>query len=242
MSWTQDNLPLIAELTLNHTRLAVVPIVASFLVSIPLGWLANRNRVLRTIVIGGGSLLYTIPSLPLFVILPLVIPTRVLDETNLVVALTIYGVAVMARSASDALASVEPSTIDASTAVGFSPAARFFRVELPLAGPVLLAGIRVVSVSTIALVSVGVIIGSANLGYLFQNGKQRGILEEVVVGIVISLLLALVFDLVIVLIGRLLMPWTRDAAPTARRGGVDPGHPVGPGHADLVAAMTGGVR
>ena len=216
MSWTQENLPLIGELTLNHTRLAVIPIVASFVLSIPLGWLANRNRVLRAVVIGGGSLLYTIPSLPLFVILPLIIPTRVLDETNLVVALTIYGVAVMARSASDALASVEPATIDASTAVGFSPAARFFRVELPLAGPVLLAGIRVVSVSTIALVSVGVIIGSANLGYLFQNGKQRGILEEVVVGIVISLLLALLFDLIILLIGRILMPWNRDTS--GRRG------------------------
>ena len=69
------------------------------------------------------------------------------------------------------------------TAIGYSAGGRFFRVELPLAGPVLLAGIRVVSVSTIALVSVGVIIGSENLGYLFQNGKQRGILEEVVVGI-----------------------------------------------------------
>ena len=217
MSWTQENLPLIGELTLNHTRLSVIPIVASFVLSIPLGWLANRNRALRSLVITGGSLLYTIPSLPLFVILPLIIPTRVLDETNLVVALTIYGVAVMARSASDALASVEPATIDASTAVGFSSAGRFFRVELPLAGPVLLAGIRVVSVSTIALVSVGVIIGSANLGYLFQNGKQRGILEEVVVGIVISLLLALVFDLVIVLLGRLLMPWTRDAPPAKGR-------------------------
>ena len=137
---------------------------------------------MRTIVITGGSLLYTIPSLPLFVILPLIIPTRVLDETNLIVALSIYGVAIMARSASDALSSVPDSTLDASSAIGFSPAARFFRVELPLAGPVLLAGIRVVSVSTIALVSVGVIIGSANLGYLFQNGKQRGILEEVVVG------------------------------------------------------------
>ena len=165
------------------------------MLSIPLGWLANRNRTLRAIVITGGSLLYTIPSLPLFVILPLIIPTRVLDETNLVVALSIYGVAIMARSASDALGSVPDPTLDASTAIGFSPAARFFRVELPLAGPVLLAGIRVVSVSTIALVSVGVIIGSANLGYLFQNGKQRGILEEVVVGILISLLLALVFDL-----------------------------------------------
>ena len=210
MNWTLANLPLIGELTLNHIRLSVIPILASFVLSIPLGWLANRNRALRAVVITGGSLLFTIPSLPLFVILPLIIPTRVLDETNLIVALSIYGVAIMARSASDALASVSPPTLDASTAIGFSPAARFFRVELPLAGPVLLAGIRVVSVSTIALVSVGVIIGSANLGYFFQNGKQRAILEEVVVGIVVSLLLALVFDLIIVAIGKVLMPWNTD--------------------------------
>ncbi len=211
MRWTFANLDLIRDLTINHVQLSVIPIVASFFLSIPLGWLANRNRTLRTIVITGGSLLFTIPSLPLFVILPLIIPTRVLDETNLVVALTIYGVAIMARSAADALASVETPTLDASTAIGFSPGARFFRVELPLAGPVLLAGIRVVSVSTIALVSVGVIIGSANLGYLFQNGKQRGILEEVVVGILVSLLLALIFDLIIVAIGRVVMPWNRGA-------------------------------
>ena len=194
MSWTQENLPLIGELTLNHTRLSVIPIAASFVLSIPLGWLANRHLVLRSLVITGGSLLYTIPSLPLFVILPLVIPTRVLDETNLVVALTIYGVAVMARSASDALASVEPATIDASTAVGFSSAARFFRVELPLAGPVLLAGIRVVSVSTIALVSVGVIIGSKNLGYLFTNGLQREIVPEILVGVIMVVAIALIVD------------------------------------------------
>jgi osmoprotectant transport system permease protein len=209
MTWTFDNLDLIQRLTINHVKLATVPILLSFVLAVPLGWLANRNRITRGLVIGGGSLLFTIPSLPLFVILPTIIPTRVLDDTNLVVALTIYGVAIMARSAADALASVDRTTIDASSAVGYSTSARFFRVELPLAGPVLLAGIRVVSVSTIALVSVGVIIGSENLGYLFQNGKQRGILEEVVVGIVISLLLALVFDLVIVLIGRVLMPWNR---------------------------------
>ena len=207
MRWTLGNLDLIAELTLNHVRLAIIPIIASFVLSIPLGWLANRSKVSRAIVITGGSLLYTIPSLPLFVILPLIIPTRVLDETNLIVALSIYGVAIMARSASDALSSVAAPTVDAADAIGFAPLSRFLRVELPLAGPVLLAGIRVVSVSTIALVSVGVIIGSANLGYLFQNGKQRGILEEVVVGIAVSLLLALIFDLVLVTIGRLAMPW-----------------------------------
>jgi osmoprotectant transport system permease protein len=207
VSWTLSNLDLIFDLSVEHVRLALVPIVASFVISIPLGWLANRNRTLRAIVITAGSLLYTIPSLPLFVILPIVIGTRVLDDTNLIVALTIYGVAVMMRSASDALSSVDPATIDAASAMGFSTFARFWRVELPLAGPVLLAGIRVVSVSTIALVSVGVIIGSSNLGYLFQNGKQRGILEEVGAGIIASLLLALLFDVIIVLLGRLLMPW-----------------------------------
>ncbi len=217
MSWTFDNLDLIGETTLNHVRLAIIPIVVSFVLSVPLGWMANRTPLLRSVVITGGSLLYTIPSLPLFVILPLIIPTGVLDDTNLVVALSIYGVAIMSRSAADALASVDQTTVDAATAVGYSPMTRFFRVELPLAGPVLLAGIRVVSVSTIALVSVGVIIGSKNLGYLFQNGKQRGILEEVVVGIVISLLLALIFDLIILLIGRILMPWNRDTS--GRRGG-----------------------
>lgn len=207
MSWTLSNLDVILELSIEHVRLAIIPIVLSFVISIPLGWLANRNRALRAIVITSGSLLYTIPSLPLFVLLPLVIGTRVLSDTNLIVALTIYGVAVMMRSAADALSSVNPETVEAASAMGFSTFARFWRVELPLAGPVLLAGIRVVSVSTIALVSVGVIIGSQNLGRLFIEGKQRGILEEVGAGIVASLILALIFDVIIVLIGKVLMPW-----------------------------------
>ncbi len=226
MDWTLNNLDLIQELTWNHVKLSIVPIVLSFVLALPLGWLANRTQVTRSIVITTGSLLYTIPSLPLFVILPSILGTRVLDSTNLVVALTIYGVAIMTRSAADALASVDDSTIDAASAVGFSPAARFLRVELPLAGPVLLAGIRVVSVSTIALVSVGVLTGSRNLGLLFTDGNSRDILEEVVVGIVVSLLLALVFDVVIVIIGKLLMPWDRKDRGAARRSVAVPGEEV----------------
>ena len=242
MDWTRNNLDLIAELTWTHVQLAIVPIVLSFFLALPLGWLANRTPLLRSIVITTGSLLYTIPSLPLFVILPLILGTRVLDATNLVVALTIYGVAIMTRSAADALASVDVTTLDASVAVGFSPTARFLRVELPLAGPVLLAGIRVVSVSTIALVSVGVIIGSQNLGFLFANGKQRGILEEVVVGILISLLLALVFDVILVLLGRLLMPWTRSDQRSARKQPDMPARPGIPGMPGSPASGDAGVR
>ncbi|BDZ41979.1 ABC transporter permease [Paraoerskovia sediminicola] len=219
MSWALDNLDLVWELTLHHIRLSIVPIVLAFVLAIPLGWIANRNKTSRAIVVTTGSLLYTIPSLPLFVILPVIIGTRVLDETNLVVALLIYGVALMMRSATDALGSVDATVLQAADAMGYSAWARFWRVELPLAGPVLLAGIRVVSVSTIALVSVGIIIGSRNLGYLFQDGKQRDILAEVGTGIVASLLIALVFDLIIVLLGRLTLPWTRsDAKRSGSRG------------------------
>ena len=207
MSWTFANLDLILELTLNHIRLSVIPIVLGFAIALPLGWLASRRAPFRAVIVSGGSLLYTLPSLPLFVMLPYLLGTKVLSEINVIVALTIYAVAVMVRSSADALAATPAAAKEAATALGFSALSRFWRVEFPLAGPVLLAGVRVVSVSTIALVSVGAIIGSRNLGYLFTNGKQRDFLEEILVGIVASLVIALVFDLILVAIGRLLMPW-----------------------------------
>jgi osmoprotectant transport system permease protein len=151
--------------------------------------------------------------------LPYILGTRVLSEVNVIVALIIYGVAVMVRSAADALAAVDSTTRQAATAMGYSSWTRFWAVELPLAGPVLLAGLRVVSVSTIALVSVGAIIGSRNLGYLFLNGRQRNNLEEILVGIVASVLIALLFDFLLVRLGKLAMPWhdtTRARAPLPR--------------------------
>jgi len=209
VNWLFANFDLVVELSLNHMRLSVIPIVVGFLIAVPLGWLTLSGRFARGTIITVMSLLYTIPSLPLFVILPAILGTRVLSDINLIVALTIYAVAIMVRASADAFGSVPVDAKQAATAMGFSRASRFWKVEFPLAGPVMLAGLRVVSVSTIALVSVGVLIGSANLGYLFVNGKARNNLEEVVVGIVASLLIALLFDVVLVLLGRLLMPWSR---------------------------------
>lgn len=209
MSWLFDNFDLVASLTANHAALSVVPIVLGFSIAVPLGWIANRWVVLRSWIIAVGSILYTIPSLPLFVILPYIIGTQITDERNIIIALTIYALAILIRTVADAFAAVPTDAIEASRAVGYSAWNRFWKVELPLAGPVLLAGLRVVSASTIALVSVGAIIGSANLGYLFTNGKQRDFLEEILIGIGASFLIALVFDIVLVLLGRLLMPWNR---------------------------------
>lgn len=217
MTWLWGNFPLVLDLTLNHIRLSIIPIVLGFVIAVPLGRLTLTSRFARATTITTMSLLYTIPSLPLFVILPAIIGTRVLSDTNLIVALTIYAVAIMVRATSDAFFSVSADTKQAATAMGFSAWRRFWRVEFPLAGPVMLAGLRVVSVSTIALVSVGVLIGSENLGYLFTNGKQRNNLEEVAVGIIATLLIALLFDVILVVLGRILMPWVRADRGARRR-------------------------
>jgi len=155
MSWLFDNFELVARLAGNHVALSIAPIILGFSIALPLGWIANRWLSFRSWIIAGGSFLYTIPSLPLFVILPFILGTRITDERNIIVALTIYAVAILIRTAADAFAAVPTSAIEASRAIGYSSWNRFWKVEFPLAGPVLLAGLRVVSASTIALVSVG---------------------------------------------------------------------------------------
>jgi osmoprotectant transport system permease protein len=151
VNWILNNLPLIGERTVDHILIALPAIVISFLVSIPIGWLANRFRPTRGVILTVIGLLYAIPSLPLFVVLPLIIGTGLRWPGNVTIALTVYGIALMVRSMSDGLASVDSDVVQSATSMGFSAAGRFWRVEFPLAGPVLLAGIRVVSVSTVSL-------------------------------------------------------------------------------------------
>lgn len=217
LNWIISNFSLIWGLTATHAALSVAPIVLGFVLAVPLGWVANRWPAVRSFIVAGGSLLYTIPSLPLFVILPYLLGTRITDPVNIVVGLSIYAVAIMVRLASDAFAAVPVDVVDSATSVGFSTWTRFWAVEFPLAGPVLLAGMRVVSASTVALVSVGALVGSANLGFLFTDGRQRQFLEEILVGVVASLIVALVFDTILVLLGRILMPWSRRIPRRQRR-------------------------
>lgn len=209
MNWVLDNLELIGGLTAEHIRLSIVPIVFGLLISLPLGWLAYRFTLARWPVLTLAGLLYTIPSLALFVLLPPVLGISFLSEVNVTIALTIYAVAIMARSVADALDSVEEDVRQSATALGYSAWRRFWAVEIPLAGPVILAGLRVTAVSTVSLVTVGILIGVPSLGYLFTNGLQRRIIEEVATGVVMTVLVALLFDVVLMLLGRLAMPWTR---------------------------------
>jgi osmoprotectant transport system permease protein len=223
VTWILGNLQLIGELTVVHLATAVPPIFLSFLLSIPIGYFANRFARSRGVVLTVCALLYAIPSLPFFLVLPLFLGTGLRDSLNVVVALTVYGIALMARSTADGLASVDNDVKQSASAVGFSSRARFWRVELPLAGPVLLAGLRVVAVSTISLTTVGAVLGIDSLGALFTDGFQRNIPEEIAAGIVLTIVMALVVDLLLVLCGRALMPWTRPARrPRVRSGRLVP--------------------
>lgn len=209
MNWLAGNLDLVAGHTLSHLVLAVPPIIVSFLIALPVGWLANRVAWLRTPVLTGAGLFYAIPSLPLFVVLPVVIGIGIRDPFNIALALTLYGLALMVPVAADALRQVDPRALDAAQALGYPAMRRILTVDLPLAGPALLAGLRVVAVSTVSLVTVGAVLGVPSLGLLFTDGFQRGIIASVVTGIVATVVLALAIDGLLVLVGRLLLPWTR---------------------------------
>ena len=219
MTWVWENLDLIGRLSLEHVRLSVPPIVLGLLFAVPIGWLAYRFRFVRPAILTVVGLLYTIPSLALFVILPVVLGVGFLSEINVTVALTIYAVAILVRSVTDAFGAVSPEVRQAATAMGYSGWSRFWVVELPLAGPVVLAGLRVVAVSTVSLVTVGIFVGVQSLGYLFVNGLQRTIFAEVAAGLVMTVVIALVFDALLVLLGRVLLPWTRLDSRRAVRAG-----------------------
>ncbi|WP_203137906.1 ABC transporter permease [Microbacterium sp. JZ31] len=217
MSWVADNVGLILSLTVEHLQQSLLPILWGLLLSLPLGWVAHRWRAVRGPVIVITGLLYTLPSLALLPLLPLIFGISALSELNLMLALTIYAVAILVRSVADGFDSVDDDVRRAAVAMGYGAGRRFWGVELPLAGPVILAGLRVAAVSTVALATVGILIGVTNLGYLFTNGFQRRIVEEIFAGVVAVAIVALVVDLLLVLAGRLLLPWARFSGAKADR-------------------------
>ncbi|MCG2621748.1 ABC transporter permease [Arthrobacter sp. I2-34] len=227
MQWFLANFPYVMGLTGLHLYQAMLPLVLGFLISLPLGYLAWRIRPIRGVILSVSSVLYTIPSLALFVFLPVVLGTKILDMANLIVALTLYAVALLVRAVVDALNSIDDGVRQAAEAMGYRPLRQLFTVDLPLALPVLFAGLRVVSVSNISLASVGAVIGIQNLGVLFTDGLLRSFMTEILVGIILILVLAVLLDGVLVLTERLLTPWLRHGrgarADTPNRAGGRPG-------------------
>ncbi|MBK0418230.1 ABC transporter permease subunit [Leucobacter sp. CSA1] len=217
MSWLASNWAQVLELAVDHLILSVPAILASVLIAVPIGRLAFRRPLLGSPLLGAASLMYAIPALPLLIIVPAVIGTALRSSATMIVALTVYGVALLVRTSADAFASVDGAVRDAALATGYSPLGVFWRVDLPLAVPVLVSGVRVVVVSTISLVTIGALIGVSSLGTLLTDGFQRGIAAEVATGLIATVVLALVLDAAVLALGRAVTPWTATARPAASR-------------------------
>ncbi|OCB48075.1 ABC transporter permease [Mycobacterium malmoense] len=209
-------------LTVVHLRLSLVPVLIGLALAVPLGAAVRRAPFARRLTTATASVVFTIPSLALFVVLPMIIGTRILDEANVMVALTAYTAALLVRAVLEALDAVPAQVRDAATAVGYPPVARMLKVELPLSIPVLVAGLRVVVVTNIAMVSVGSVIGIGGLGTWFTEGYQTNKSDQILAGIVALFVLAIVIDALIVAAGRLITPWERAARTPRRRSVIAP--------------------
>ncbi|MET8809763.1 ABC transporter permease subunit [Streptomyces sp. NPDC004546] len=197
----------ILDWTVTTIWLAALPVVIGLALALPCGWIAHRHRAVRTPLTSGLGVLYTIPSLVMFLVIPAIFGTRILSPVNVVIALTLYTFALLVRSVLDCLDSVPESILSTATAMGHTTGQRLLSIQLPLALPVIGAGVRVAAVSSLSLVSVASVIGVAQLGQLFLDGNNTSSLPPIVLGLVLFAAIALVFDLALLAVIRLLTPW-----------------------------------
>jgi osmoprotectant transport system permease protein len=203
-SWVANNGALIWQLARENFFLGVVPALLGLAISVPLGIVSARWRWVYPPMLTVVNVLYAIPALAFFVAL---IPAFGLTDTPVVIALTVYSLCVILPNVVGGLRGVPASVAQAATAMGYGPLRRLATVELPLAAPVIIAGLRVGVVSSISLASVGQLIGVSSLGYLFIDGLQRSFPTEVYVGLAVVIVMALACDLILVGIRRALTPW-----------------------------------
>lgn len=210
-SWIPSNGAMIWQLTRQNAYLGVVPALIGLVISLPLGIIAARWRWFYPPVLTVINVIYAIPSLALFIAL---IPSFGLTDTTVIIALTVFSLCVIVPNVVAGLRAVPAPVRQAATAMGYGPLRRLITVELPLAAPVIIAGLRVGVVSSISMASLGQLIGVSSIGYLFIDGLQRSFPTEIYVGLFLVIALALVCDLVLVVIRRALTPW---ATPATRR-------------------------
>ena len=205
--WILSHLDDIAELLGQHVLLTVLPVVIGLVISLPLAIAAVGRPRLTTAVLSVTSALYTIPSLALFVLL---LPFTGLSATTAVIALTVYTLVILVRNAITGLTGVPRDVREAAEAMGYRRAKRLVGVELPLALPVIMAGVRIATVTTIGLVTISAFIGQGGLGRLFLDGFRRNFLTPVLVGFVLSVALAVLADLLLLGVQRVATPWARE--------------------------------
>jgi osmoprotectant transport system permease protein len=204
-----DHLDDIGSALREHILLTVLAVGIGFAVSLPVALAAHRWRLLLGPTLGVAGVLYTVPSLAAFMLL---VPWTGLTLTTALIPLVTYTLFILVRSIVAGLDGVPPAVLDAADGMGLTRIQRLVRVELPIAMPSVLAGLRLATVTTIGLVTVTALITYGGLGQLIYDGFGRSFKTPIVVGTVLSVALAVVADLVLAALGRLAMPWSRRRA------------------------------
>lgn len=197
---------LIVAALVEHLWITVVSVLCGLLIAFPLALLARRYRRLEGVVVGTTTALYTIPSLALFALL---LPFTRLSPTTVVVGLVLYSLTILVRNILEGLRAVPPDVRESALGMGYGRARLLFGVELPLALPSVMAGLRVATVSTVALTTVGAIIGYGGLGDLLYEAVNSQFRAQVLTASVLCVALAVALDLVLVAAQRMLTPWAR---------------------------------
>lgn len=221
-AWAVDHLDDLGWRTLQHLLLTGIAVGVGFAVSLGLAIVALRRRRLRGAIVTASGVLYTIPSLALFAAL---VPITGLSILTAEIPLTLYTLLIFLRNILAGLDGVPPDVIEAADAMGYTGRSRLARVELPLALPLVIAGVRLASVSTIGLVTVSGILGDrfGGLGYFIFEGYAHVFPTEVLFGAVPSVALAIVVDMLLQRVERRLTPWTRPIGPAGSAAGARAG-------------------
>ena len=204
--WVERHTDEIVEATRDHLELTFIAVAAGLVLSIPMALAARRWPRLNGPILGFTGLLYTIPSLALFAFF---VPITGLSRTTAEIGLISYTLLILVRNMVVGLAAVPDDVLDAADGMGYRRSARLMRVEIPLALPAIIAGIRIATVTTIGLVTVTALIGEGGLGRFIQDGFARDFKTPLVVGLGLSVALAVVAEVALVVLERMVTPWAR---------------------------------
>ena len=208
-AWIPDHQHEIYAYLREHIALTAISVGVGMLIALPLAVVSARRRRVAAIVVPFVSAVYTIPSVAL---LGLLLPITGTGREPAVIALTLYSLVILVRNALEGLRGVPADVLDAADGMGYTARRRLLRVELPLALPAIVAGVRLATVSTIGLVTVTFIVDQGGLGRFIQDGYERNFHTPLVVGIVLSVALAVLADLALVRLERAVTPWRRTAS------------------------------
>ena len=189
----------------QHLQITAWSLVLGIIIAFPLALLARRLPRLQGAILGSATMIYTIPSLALF---PLLVPFTGISSKAVIIGLALYALTILVRSMLSGLSGVPEEVRESARGLGYGRTRLLFRVELPLALPVIMAGVRVATVSTVALTTVGAIVSYSGLGNLIQDGVQNNFKAEILAASVLCVVLAVVLDAIIVGVQWTVTPWT----------------------------------